>query len=120
MRGIVVAADEAHKAALLQASEEAEAEKRRMEEERAAAENEHVAAALRGERELSTARGEVSKLGGELVMATEDKEELVLQLQAWKVRKATQPVLKFYSKTSKIFGRPRLPQSPSLPPLNSP
>ena len=85
VRGIVVAADEAHKAALLQASEEAEAEKRRMEEERAAAESEYIAAALRGERELSTARGEVSKLGGELVMATEDKKALVLQLQAWKV-----------------------------------
>ena len=81
----MVAADEAHKAALLQASEEAEAEKRRMEEERAAAESEYIAAALRGEQELSTARGEASKLGGELVMATKDKKELVLQLQAWKV-----------------------------------
>ena len=85
MKGIVVAADEAHKAALLQATEEAEGEKRRMEEERAASESEHAAAALRAAKDVSDARGEASKLGGELAMANEEKKELVLQLQAWKV-----------------------------------
>ena len=85
MKGIVVAADEAHKAALLQATEEAEGEKRRMEEERAASESEHAAAALRASKDVSDARGEASKLGGELAMANEEKKELVLQLQAWKV-----------------------------------